>query len=209
MSGLFISFEGIDGSGKSLQAALLRDRLSALGQEPRFYREPGGSEISEQIREIILSKENAKMADISEVLLYAAARAQLVSELIKPSLSEGKVVICDRFVDSSFAYQSFGRGLSLSLIKDINAHAIQGIMPNLTVLIDINPAIAAKRLAEGREKDRLESEKDEFHLRVAEGYRRLAEADRERYFVVNGEQSPESIHEKILERVLPLLDISK
>ena len=152
--GYFISFEGGDGSGKSTQIQILREFLEERGYDVILTREPGGTPISEKIRSIILDKANSEMDDMTEALLYAAARAQLVSQVIRPALEEGKVVICDRFVDSSMAYQAYARGLGDS-VKTINAFAVGDCMPDLTILLKVNPQVGSSRIG-NRERDSIE-----------------------------------------------------
>lgn len=197
--GYFITFEGGDGSGKSTQIALLRDRLTEAGYDVILTREPGGTEISEKIRELILDPDNAEMSDMTEALLYAAARAQLVGQLIRPALEAGKVVICDRFVDSSIAYQACGRGLG-DAVGVINTYAVDGCMPDLTILLRLDPRKGSSRIAD-REHDRIEQAPDEFHRRVYEGYLELERTYPERIFGIDASGTIEEIAEEIRERV--------
>ena len=171
--GYFITFEGGDGSGKSTQIELLKDYLTDKGYNVILTREPGGTPISEKIRNIILDNENAEMCDMTETMLYAAARAQLVDQVIKPAVDRGDIVICDRFVDSSIAYQAYGRGLG-DVVWDINKNAVSSYMPDLTVLLKLDPEKGMNRI-KGREQDRIESSSDDFHRRVYEGYLKLEE----------------------------------
>ncbi len=164
---MFVTFEGCEGVGKSTQLRLLKEYLEETSQPAVYIREPGSTSISEQIRGIILDPANTEMTGMTEVLLYAASRAQLVREVIKPALEKGELVICDRFVDSSVAYQGYARGLGADEVREINAHAICGCMPDVTVFIDLAP----KNNFRGRRgEDRLEHESDEFHAKVYEGY---------------------------------------
>lgn len=178
--GFFITIEGTDGSGKSTQIGLIKKYLEGKGHDVVLTREPGGTNISEKIRNIILDTGNAEMGDMTEMLLYASARAQLVSEIIKPAVDGGKIVICDRFVDSSYAYQSFGRGIDLKVVEDTNRIAMNGVEPDITFFFDIDPEIAMKRRRNASVADRIEKEKMEFHRRVYEGYKRLIELYPER-----------------------------
>ena len=139
MKGLFITVEGTDGAGKSTQIQLLTDYLKSKGRNVILKREPGGTEISEKIRELILDVNNKEMSDVAEALLYAASRAQLVQQVIKPALVKGEVVICDRFVDSSIVYQGIARGLGKNMVEEINRFAIDGIMPDITLFFDLSP----------------------------------------------------------------------
>lgn len=197
--GYFITFEGGDGSGKSTQIALLRDWLMQAGYDVILTREPGGTRISEKIRELILDPDNQEMADMTEALLYAAARAQLVSQMIKPALAEGKVVICDRFVDSSIAYQAYGRGLG-DAVGVINSYAVDGCMPDLTILLRLDPEKGSCRIAD-REHDRIEQAPDAFHRKVYEGYLALEKTYPERIFGIDASGTIEEIADEIRRRV--------
>ena len=197
--GLFITFEGGDGSGKSTQIALLRDWLLQAGYDVILTREPGGTQISEKIRELILDPDNQEMADMTEALLYAAARAQLVSQMIKPALAEGKVVICDRFVDSSIAYQAYGRGLG-DAVGVINTYAVDGCMPDLTILLRLDPEKGSSRIAD-REHDRIEQAPDAFHRKVYEGYLELEKNYPDRIVGIDASGTIDEIAEEIRNRV--------
>ena len=197
--GFFITFEGGDGSGKSTQIGILRDRLTEAGYDVILTREPGGTQISEKIRELILDPDNREMDDMTEAMLYAAARAQLVRQLIKPALEEGKVVICDRFVDSSIAYQAFGRGLG-DAVGVINTYAVDDCMPDLTILLRLDPERGSDRIA-GRAHDRIEQASDEFHRKVYEGYLKLEEMYPDRILGIDASGTIEEIAEEISRRV--------
>ena len=203
MGGLFISLEGPDGSGKSTQTEYLREYFQELSLDCIFTREPGGTEIGEKTRQIILDRENSKMADMTEALLYAASRAQHVEEKILPALEAGKVVVCDRYVDSSIAYQGYGRHMGKQ-IEEINSYAICGCIPDLTILISVNPRVGRKRIAAG-ERDRLESEKLKFHQDVYQGYLELAEREPDRIKVVDGTRDREAIRDEIRQYVEQVL----
>lgn len=164
---MFVSFEGCEGVGKSTQLRLLKEYLDGSGQPAVYVREPGSTEISEQIRRVILDTQNTAMTDMTEALLYAASRAQLVREIIKPALEAGKLVICDRYVDSSIAYQGYGRDMGADVIKNINAPAVDGCMPDLTVFIDLSPENSWRKY---RTDDRLEQESNEFFRKVYNGF---------------------------------------
>lgn len=164
---MFVSFEGCEGVGKSTQLRLLKEYLEKTGQDAVYVREPGSTEISEQIRAVILDTKNTAMTDMTEALLYAASRAQLVREVIKPALEEGKLVICDRYVDSSVAYQGYGREMGADVIKQVNAPAIDGCLPDLTVFIDLSPENSWRKY---RTEDRLEQESNEFFNKVYSGF---------------------------------------
>lgn len=178
--GLFITVEGIDGCGKSTQARLIAAALEAAGHDVLRLREPGGVKISEQIREILLDPANAEMGDVCELLLYEAARAQLVHQVIRPALAAGKTVVCDRFYDSTTAYQAFADGLDRNMVSQANELAVDGCRPDLTLVFDL-PVEDALRRRSGREaEDRLELKGLEFQERVAAGFRAVAvdESDR-------------------------------
>ncbi len=175
MRGKFITFEGCEGSGKSTQLRLLSEYLDKLGVDYILTREPGGSEIAEQIRNIILNGKNTAMCDECEALLYAAARVQHLKEKIAPALDKGKLVICDRYVDSSLAYQGYARGLGREYIENINSLALERFAPDLTVFLDISPAEAFKRKHGADPDDRMEQMGLEFHTRVYNGYKALME----------------------------------
>ena len=170
--GLFITIEGPDGSGKSTQIQFMKEFFQERNLACLFTREPGGTSIGEKLRGIILDKENSEMCDMTEALLYAASRAQHVEELIKPALEDGLIVVCDRFIDSSIAYQGYGRGLGDS-VRIINEFAVNGCMPDVTFLMELDPGIGKSRIEES-EQDRLELEKIEFHQKVYEGYKEIA-----------------------------------
>jgi dTMP kinase len=190
---LFITFEGIEGSGKSNQTRLLAQYLTEQGFEVVVTREPGGTEISDMIREILLQPANTRMTASTEALLYAASRAQHVLEVIKPALEQGKTVLSDRYIDSSVAYQVFGRGLPLEMVSEINIWASQGLKPDLTFLLEVPVEEGLKR-ATKRTADRIEQEEIDFHHRVAEGYRWLAQKEKERIYSIDGLKTKEEIH---------------
>ena len=201
--GLFITIEGPDGSGKSTQIQYIKEYLEANHIPCLFTREPGGTPISEKLRNIILDKENAEMCDMAEALLYAASRAQHVEELIKPALDAGKVVVCDRFIDSSIAYQGYGRELG-DAVRIINEYAVGGCMPELTFLMELDPSIGKSRIS-ADVQDRLELEKIEFHNRVYEGYKEIAKLYADRFVCINAARAKEEIRADIigcLEKVL-------
>ncbi|SEF70823.1 dTMP kinase [Eubacterium ruminantium] len=199
MKGIFISMEGPDGSGKSTQIELLRKYFIDNGKDCIITREPGGTRISEAVRGIILNREYTEMDYMTELLLYASARAQLVSEVIIPALDEGKCVISDRFVDSSAVYQGIARGLGIETVYEINKYATKGRFPDKTFLLDLPAEVGIARKKNQAELDRLESEKMDFHLRVAEGYREMAARDPERIVRLDATKSVEEIHAQIIE----------
>lgn len=197
--GYFITFEGGDGSGKSTQIDILRDRLEKRGYDVILTREPGGTRISEMIRDIILDKNNDEMDYMTEAMLYAAARAQLVKQVIEPALKDKKIVICDRFVDSSIAYQAYGRGLGDS-VGIINSFAVGGCLPDVTFFLRVDPSIGSSRIS-SRERDRIEQEPDEFHKKVYNGYMELEEKFPDRIVGINASRSIEEIAAEIAYRV--------
>lgn len=206
--GLFISLEGSDGAGKSTQIANVRQFFEDRGITPLMTREPGGTSISEKLREILLDSNNSEMSPIAEMMIYAASRAQLVAEFIKPAMDRGEVIICDRFIDSSIAYQGYGRGLG-DMVEAVNNYAIDGILPDLTIFLDLNPAIGMERVsfrAGGEAPDRLEQEKMDFHYRVYEGYRKVAEAHPERIASIDASRSIEEIKDEIYDRLASLCE---
>lgn len=168
--GIFISFEGTDGSGKTTQIALLSEYMQNRGFEPITLREPGGVAISERIRSVVLDNRHTEMDQVTEMLLYAAARAQLVAQVIVPALNAGKCVICDRFVDSSYIYQGYARGLGIDRVKAVNDIATRSLMPDITFFMDVDPEVALKRRFDSSQPDRLEMEGADFHRKVYEGY---------------------------------------
>lgn len=194
--GLFITFEGPDGCGKSTQIKLLAEYLKEQGKEVIVTREPGGTKISEKIRALILDPENKEEAAVTEMMLYAAARAQIVAELIKPSIEEGKIVLCDRFVDSSIAYQCYGRGLG-EQVEIVNSYAVQGTMPDVTFYLDISAEEGRKRNQGTGKKDRMEQEAIDFHKRVYDGYKEITRKNSNRIVVIDASGSIEEVFEEI------------
>ncbi len=190
---MFVTFEGLDGSGKSTQAELLRARLEADGREVVATREPGGTELGEQIRDLVLH--GGHVAPWAEALLYAASRAQHVEEVIRPALEAGADVICDRYVDSSVAYQGVARGLGLDRVLDLNLNAVDGLLPERTFLLRLDPAAVTDRL--DGERDRLERESGAFYARAGEGYRELAERFPERIVVLDATRPAEELAEEV------------
>ena len=196
--GKFITFEGCDGCGKSTQLRLLSEYLTKNGIAHIFTREPGGGKISEAIREILLNGKNTEMTDECEALLYAAARVQHLHDRVEPALCEGKLVVCDRYVDSSLAYQAYARGLGVEFVGKINAFALEKYPPDVTVFIDLTPEAAFKRKHGADENDRLEQAGIAFHKKVYDGYKRLAEEYSDRIVRVDGTKSPEGIFADVL-----------
>ncbi|MFA6309009.1 MAG: dTMP kinase [Clostridia bacterium] len=191
--GMFITVEGTDGSGKSTQIEMMKDYINNKGIDVVLTREPGGTTISEKIRSIILDPENTKMADMTELLLYAASRAQLVDEIIRPAIEQGKTVIADRFIDSSYVYQGFGRGMGIEIIETVNKTAVDGILPNLTLFFDISPEIALERRTKLSGPDRIEKEEMDFHMRVYKGYKKLASDNPQRIVTIDSNRGVEAI----------------
>lgn len=198
--GTLITFEGIDFSGKSVQAQLLKEELESHNLPVTFLREPGGTPISEKIRDLLLDSSHEDMSPETEVLLYSAARAQMVRERIAPKLEKGEVVICDRYFDSTTVYQGYGREINLDFIKKLNKFVVLGILPDLTFLLDLEPDAAARRHP-GRDLDRLEREESGFHQRVRAGYLKLAREEKERFVVIDGTRPVEDIQKEIIETV--------
>lgn len=198
MYGKFITFEGCEGAGKSRQIQLLSDYLTKRGIKHIVTREPGGNHISESIRSIILDGKNTDMTDECEALLYAAARVQVLKSVISPALEDGNIVICDRYIDSSFAYQGYARGLGIEVIENINFYALKNFTPDLTIFLDIPPKEAFARKHGADEDDRLEQAGMDFHEKVYEGYKRIAERYPDRFIPVNPMGEREETHQKIV-----------
>lgn len=194
MKEFLVTFEGIEGSGKTEQARLLYEYLQKKGVSAILTREPGGSDLSERIRDILLDRRHLDMVPHTELFLYLASRTQHTQEVIKPALAQGKVVICDRYIDASVAYQGDGRGISKTFIKQLNKTATGGLVPNLTFLLDIDPDIALKRIDR---KDRLESESLEFHNRVRSGYLKLYRENPERFVLLDGAKSISTLQNEV------------
>ena len=203
--GALITLEGIDGCGKSTQAALIADDFAAAGAEVVRLREPGGTDISEKIRRLLLDPANSAMAAECELLLYEASRAQLVRETIQPALERGAVVVCDRFYDSTSAYQAAARGLDEDLVRRANELGSCGVVPTRTLVFDLDPRIAWSRATAGG-ADRLEAEGLAFQTRVREGFRRLAAAEPGRVRLLDAEGSVEDVHARATGELADLLD---
>lgn len=196
MRGKFITIEGPDGAGKSTQVKKISDYLKALGYNVLTTREPGGTLLGEKLREVLLSTEGESPVPESEALIYAACRAQLAKKVIEPALKEGFIVICDRFVDSSLAYQGWARGLGIEAIASINSWFLKDAWPDLTIILDIDPKEGLSRLQS--KKDRLESESIEFHKKVREGFLKIRDMYPERVKVVDASAKPEEVFESLL-----------
>lgn len=201
MEGIFITMEGPDGSGKTTQIDLLKKYLEHRGYDIVIAREPGGTTIGEAIREIILNPDYKEMGHMTELLLYASARAQLVNQVIKPALAEGKAVICDRFVESSAVYQGIGRELGVDTVYEINNFALGDVKPKLTIFMDLDAEDGIKRKKKQAELDRMEQEDLSFHKRVVEGYRQLAKLYPERIVPINATLPIDEIHSMIVQEV--------
>ncbi len=191
--GFFVSFEGNDGCGKTTQILLLEKGLKHCGRPVVRTREPGGCPVSEKIRELLLDRNSAGMQDMTEALLYAASRAQHVREVIRPALEAGAVVLCDRFVDSSIAYQGAGRGIGMETVEAINAPAVDGCMPDLSIFLDIDYRLAIRRRNDASAADRIEMLDDGFRRRVQEAYHSLLKRDPGRFVLIDASAGPEDI----------------
>ena len=197
----FITIEGPDGSGKSTQTRLLADHLKDKGYDVLFTREPGGTEIGDQIRRVIMSLDNKRMSPQAEFLLFSASRAQLVREVIQPKLAAGGVVVCDRFYDSSLAYQGYGHQLNLDQLRSVTEFVTGGLVPDLTLLLDLPSDVGLNRRREAGLWNRLDDYDLAFHERVRAGYLQLAEAESQRWVVIDATRSPDEIQESVREAV--------
>ena len=191
---MFVTFEGLDGSGKSTQAKLLAEALAGDGRDVVMTREPGGTELGERVRALVLAE--GEVSPWAEAALFAAARAQLVEEVIAPALARGAEVICDRYLDSSLAYQGIARGLGLDRVLELNLQAVGGLLPDRTFLLLVDPVESARRV--GSEGDRIEREDDDFRASVDAAYRQLAELFPERIQTIDGTRPPREIAEGVL-----------
>ena len=196
IAGKLITFEGIDGSGKSTQIQLLEAEFEKLGISYKTFREPGGTKLSEKIRTILLDKENIELYSNAESLLFAAARAQLTAEQIKPAITKGEFVICDRFTDSTIAYQGYGRGLNINNLELINTIATDGLIPDITFILDIDPQKATERLKTVN-PDRMEAAGIDFFKKIRQGYCQIREQNQSRCIVINGEKPQKDISKEI------------
>lgn len=205
--GLFITMEGPEGAGKTTILQLLGESLESLGYDVLLTREPGGISISEQIREVILNKENTEMDGRTEALLYAAARRQHLVEIVIPALERGKIVLCDRFIDSSLAYQGYARALGMDEVYAINQFAIGGVMPDITFFFDIDPVEGLKRIKknDNREVNRLDLEELTFHEKVREGYLKVIDKWKERFIVIDASRELEEVMEDAQSKLLKKL----
>lgn len=206
--GLFITFEGPEGAGKTTILSMIVEELQREGVKVLQTREPGGIEIAEQIRRVILDKSNTAMDARTEALLYAAARRQHLVEKVKPALEEGFIVLCDRFIDSSLAYQGFARRLGIDEVYSINSFAIEGMMPQLTLYFDISPELGLERISKNdeREVNRLDLENLPFHESVREGYLQLLKRFPERMTLINAAQEMDVVYEDAYQKIKSLID---
>lgn len=205
MAGSFIVFEGGEGAGKSTQETVLAQWLEGRGLSVVRTREPGGTPAGEAIRTILLSNDYAGLTDRAEALLFAAARGEHAAQIIRPALEGGAIVVCDRYLDSSVAYQGYGRGLGPDFVRNLSLWATRDLVPDLTVLLDVDPSIGLSRV---QSPDRLESEPIEYHQRVRQAFVDLAAANPDRYLVIDADQDKDAIAQRIRRRVADLLGIA-
>ncbi len=201
MPGVFISFEGPEGAGKSTQTKLLQLALERAGYAVTLTREPGGTPLGDAVRNVVLLNLDLEVTPLAEFLLYSASRAQLVRDVITPALQAQHVVICDRYADSSLAYQGYGRGLNLAFLREVTWEATGGLRPHVTVLLDLEPSVGLSRASFRGAKDRLELADLAFHQRVRNGFLELASLEPERFLVVDAMLAEQVIHEQILSAV--------
>lgn len=207
---MFITFEGVEGCGKTVQARLLAEHLRQMGLPVVLTREPGGTAIGDQIRAVLHDTANTAMLPISEILLYSAARAQIVGELIRPALAAGQVVVCDRYADSTLAYQGYGRGLSLDVLRYITAFATGGLIPDLTLLLDVDVEAGLRRKhaafrAQRDELNRMDQQTVDFYTRVRDGYKALVAQEPNRWVVIDASRDIDAIQDEIRSVVGPRL----
>lgn len=217
MKGIFITFEGPEGCGKTTQSKLLADLLASMGYNVILTHEPGGTNIGEKIRKMLLDPQNGEMLPFCELFLFLASRYQLVNEIIKKQLDSGNIVICSRYTDATLAYQGYGRGIDLNILKRLNDVATCGIYPDLTILLDMEPESGLMRINEriepkketliaSVEKDRIEEEQIEFHKKVREGYLDLLLKDPERIKKIDADDTMENVQAKVKELVIDVLE---
>ena len=212
---LFITFEGMDGCGKSTQARLLAEHLRALYDDDKIIltREPGGTEIGEQIRDVIHALRNHNMASTTEFLLYNAARAQIVSELIRPALADGKIVLCDRYADSTLAYQGYGRQLNMDMVRDVIRYATGGLVPDVTFYFDVSIQEGLARRnqghARGEELNRMDVQTRDFYERVRAGYETMRRAEPARWVVIDGARPITTVQDELRQRVAERLTLQE
>ncbi|MBQ6215935.1 MAG: dTMP kinase [Erysipelotrichaceae bacterium] len=206
MKGYFITFEGPDGSGKTTVATEVCKRLTELGYDVIHTREPGGIGISEDIRNIILDPKNTMMDAKTEALLYAASRRQHLVEKVFPAVKEGKIVICERFLDSSLAYQGYGRNLGFDEVLSINLFAIDNTYPDMTIYLDVDEQVGLDRLQDRSFKDRLDQESLEFHHRVSQGYREVLRRFKDRITIIDASKTKQEVIEASMKEILKLIN---
>ena len=209
-AGRFITFEGGEGCGKSTQIRLLADRLRAAGKEVLLTREPGGTALAEKIRTLVREESDDPPNSRAETLLFLASRAQVVEGVIRPALESGTWVLCDRFADSTFAYQGYGRGLDLDELRRINSFATGGLAPDRTILLNVSPEVSATRMrareaATNTGADRMEKAGDDFHFRLRRGFLELAAAEPERFSVIQADGGVEEVGEAVWNSIQPML----
>ncbi|MGD0487856.1 MAG: dTMP kinase [Syntrophorhabdales bacterium] len=203
---MLVTFEGIEGSGKTTQVELLCKYLQEKGYQVIRTREPGGTALGEALRKVLLQKD-LHLLPLSELLIFMAVRSQHMEEVITPALARGAVVVCDRFVDATYAYQGYGRGVDLGIIATLNRLVTKGVTPNLTILLDCEVDVGlARKLVHNPRLDRFEQEEAAFHEQVKRGYLKLVEEDEKRFYVINGKRDIEATHIAIRDRVERLLE---
>lgn len=203
MKGIFITLEGGEGSGKTTAIKGIEEYYKSLGRNVVLTREPGGIKIAEEIRKIILDVENTSMTKETETLLYAAARMQHLSEKVIPALEAGDVVLCDRYIDSSYVYQGIARGVGLEMVKNANVFALNH-MPDITFFLDVRPEVGLKRISNRGKMDRLDLEKMDFHIKVYNGYKELCSLYKDRIIRIDGEQEPNKVIDEIVSHLKEL-----
>jgi dTMP kinase len=203
--GLFILFEGIEGSGKSTQARALNRRLSRLGLPVTLVKEPGGTAVGRVVRRLLKHRLEIELDPLTELFLFAVARAQLVADVIRPALDQDKIVICDRYAESTVAYQGYGRGLDLGIVRSINNIATEGLRPDIIFLLDLEVEDGLRRKGSGVTRDRFEQEEVAFHRRVRQGYLNMANADPDHWLVIDATQSKVKTQSLVWQKVGQLL----
>jgi len=205
MKGIFISFEGIEGTGKTIQSKLLYEYLTKKGYELTLTEEPGGTRIGLKIRDLLLSVENKGMTSLAELLLYNASRAQHIQEVIVPVMNKGAIVITDRFTDSTVAYQGYGRGIDLNIIHSLKRMVAADLQPDITILLDLDVEVGLRRNRGINKMDRLELEDVEFHKRVRNGYLDIATKEPERIKLIDASEGIEQVHNRIIKIIMDFL----